>query len=132
VSSGDRAPDHLTKRDIPDDSTSDSHHLAQHNYMDNGLVAVNPNGRHPIYDLLSRSQAAWKEKKARQSRTLRQATKEYRRRYQRPPPKGFDKWYVRRESSIASSSRPPSRWQYMMDNNVQLPDEYDQIVGTPL
>ncbi|KAI5451156.1 hypothetical protein NCC49_002032 [Naganishia albida] len=82
----------------------------EHNYMDNGLVAVNPNGRHPIYDLLARSQAAWKEKKARQSRTLRQATKEYRRRYQRPPPKGFDKW-----------------WQYIMDNNVQLPDEYDQI-----
>jgi hypothetical protein len=75
-------------------SSGESAHLQQHNYMDNGLVAVNPHGRHPIFDLLTRSQAAWSEKTSRQSKTLRQATKEYRKRYQRPPPKGFDLWYV--------------------------------------
>ncbi|KAJ9108572.1 hypothetical protein QFC19_002288 [Naganishia cerealis] len=84
--------------------------LEEHTYMDNGLVAVNPRGRHPIYDLLSRSQKQWMEKSARQSSTLRQAVKEYRRRYHRSPPKGFDLW-----------------WNYVQENNVQLPDEYDQI-----
>ncbi|KAJ9115819.1 hypothetical protein QFC22_004960 [Naganishia vaughanmartiniae] len=84
--------------------------IEEHTYMDNGLVAVNPRGRHPIYDLLKRSQKAWKDKSARQSTTLRQAVKEYRRRYQRSPPKGFDLW-----------------WNYVQENNVQLPDEYDQI-----
>jgi hypothetical protein len=66
--------------------------LKPHNYMDNGLVAVNPHGRHPIFDLLKRSQDAWREKSSKQSTTLWQAAKEYRRRYQRPPPKGFDQW----------------------------------------
>lgn len=68
--------------------------LKPHNYMDNGLVAVNPHGRHPIFDLLTRSQEAWRKKSAKQSTTLWQAAKEYRKRYQRPPPKGFDQWYV--------------------------------------
>lgn len=68
--------------------------MEEHIYMDNGLVAVNPHGRHPIYDLLDRSQKAWQEKSARQSTTLQQAVKEYRRRYQRSPPKGFDLWCV--------------------------------------
>ena len=66
--------------------------IKPHNYMDNGLVAVNPQGRHPIFDLLTRSQEAWRQKTSKQSTTLWQATKEYRKRYQRPPPKGFDQW----------------------------------------
>jgi hypothetical protein len=33
----------------------------------------------------------------RQSKTLEQAVKEYTRRYGRPPPKGFDDWYVSRD-----------------------------------
>ncbi|KAJ9094728.1 hypothetical protein QFC21_005886 [Naganishia friedmannii] len=106
--------DTLVDKFFPDpDATSvdvDQPEIQEHTYMDNGLVAVNPHGRHPIYDLLTRSQKAWRDKSARQSTTLRQAVKEYRRRYQRSPPKGFDLW-----------------WNYVQENNVQLPDEYDQI-----
>lgn len=72
--------------------TAEKVELKPHNYMDNGLVAVNPQGRHPIFELLTRSQEAWRQKTSKQSSTLWQATKEYRRRYQRPPPKGFDQW----------------------------------------
>ncbi|KAG8961623.1 Glycosyltransferase Family 90 domain containing protein [Tulasnella sp. 419] len=73
-------------------------------------MEVNPDGPHPVYDLIRRSERAWEEKHAKASRTLRDAVKEYRRRYNRWPPKGFDKW-----------------WNYVQENNVQLPDEYDQI-----
>jgi hypothetical protein len=80
----------------PDAAHVDLQHseIEEHIYMDNGLVAINPHGRHPIYDLLTRSQKAWKDKSARQSTTLQQAVKEYRRRYQRSPPKGFELWCV--------------------------------------
>lgn len=36
--------------------------------------------------------------------------REYKRRYKRNPPAGFDKW-----------------WKFVEENNVQLPDEYDSI-----
>lgn len=66
--------------------------LAQHSYLANGLVEVNPKGQHPIYDLLDRGHDAWNTKLAGASRTLGQAVDEYRRRYSRAPPKGFDRW----------------------------------------
>lgn len=44
------------------------------------------------------------------SKTLEEACREYERRYRRLPPLGFDKW-----------------WAYVQENQVQLPDEYDQI-----
>lgn len=53
----------------------------------------------------------WKEKLARQSDTLEEAVVEYKRRYNRRPPAGFDRW-----------------WTFCKDNNVQLPDEYDTIM----
>ncbi|KAF8918437.1 glycosyl transferase family 90-domain-containing protein [Mucidula mucida] len=83
--------------------------LAEHTYA-NGLLVVNPDGRHPIFDLIARAELDWKEKQRRASRTLGEAVKEYRKRYRRDPPKGFDKW-----------------WEYVQRHNVQLPDEYDQI-----
>ncbi|EIN06948.1 hypothetical protein PUNSTDRAFT_104368 [Punctularia strigosozonata HHB-11173 SS5] len=46
----------------------------------------------------------------RQSRSLQEAVLEYKRRYGRLPPKGFDHW-----------------WDYVQANKVMLPDEYDQI-----
>ncbi len=46
-----------------------------------------------------------------QSKTLDEAVINYRRRYNRAPPKGFDKW-----------------WEYAMKNDVKMVDEYDQIV----
>ncbi|TXT03887.1 hypothetical protein VHUM_04310 [Vanrija humicola] len=77
----------------------------------NGRLLVNPNSKtHPITQLLESAQANWDEKVAKQSKTLKQAVAEYKRRYHRPPPVGFDKW-----------------WAYVVDNNVQMPDEYDQI-----
>lgn len=77
-----------------------------------GLLALNESaqGRHPLYDLIARGEELWREKLDKQSKTLRQACEEYERRYKRRPPAGFDKW-----------------WEWTIANNVQLPDEYDQI-----
>ncbi|KAF5310074.1 hypothetical protein D9619_010334 [Psilocybe cf. subviscida] len=84
--------------------------LGNHIYNANGLLEVNPEGPHPIYELVERVQEAWDQKLAKASKTLEEAVVEYQRRYKRPPLRGFDLW-----------------WQYVLDNNVQLPDEYDQI-----
>ncbi|GFZ52429.1 hypothetical protein JCM24511_10202 [Saitozyma sp. JCM 24511] len=65
---------------------------------------------HPVYQLIRDARQAWDDKLDRQSRSLLEAVKEYRRRYGRAPPKGFDRW-----------------WKYVVENNVTLPDEYDQI-----
>jgi hypothetical protein len=85
---------------------------SEHEYKRNGLLVVNPQARHPIWDLIEKSRADWDAKQARQSKTLEEAVNNYRGRYNRSPPKGFDKW-----------------WKYAMDNNVKLVDEYDQIVS---
>lgn len=66
--------------------------MPSHVYLDNGLVRVNPEGRHPIYDLIDESSKAWQKKKSAASKTLSQAVEEYHRRYHRSPPKGFDRW----------------------------------------
>ncbi|KZT24399.1 glycosyltransferase family 90 protein [Neolentinus lepideus HHB14362 ss-1] len=84
--------------------------LPPHVYRSDGLLVVNPEGAHPIYELIERAEEAWDNKLRRASRTLGQAVEEYKRRYRRLPPKGFDHW-----------------WRYVQDHNVQLPDEYDQI-----
>jgi hypothetical protein len=41
-----------------------------------GLVEVNPDGRHPIYDLIQHAEAEWDEK-LRQSKALDEAVEEY-------------------------------------------------------
>ncbi|KAJ7721132.1 glycosyl transferase family 90-domain-containing protein [Mycena metata] len=84
--------------------------LGQHIYHPNGLLYVDPSGAHPIPELIVRAEAQWARKLASASTSLRQAAAEYTRRYDRLPPKGFDLW-----------------WGYAIANNVQLPDEYDQI-----
>ncbi|KAF5391052.1 hypothetical protein D9757_003999 [Collybiopsis confluens] len=76
----------------------------------NGLVEVNPEGPHPIFELMKRAEEEWSEKLRKASSSLDEAIGEYRRRYRRNPPKGFDKW-----------------WAYVQAHDVQLPDEYDQI-----
>ncbi|KAI5480769.1 glycosyltransferase family 90 protein [Pseudohyphozyma bogoriensis] len=83
---------------------------SSHTFHPNGLLLVNPKGRHPIFVLIERAEKRWKEKLARQSRTLKDAVREYKSRYRRNPPKGFDDW-----------------WRFAEENNVQLRDEYDQI-----
>jgi len=66
--------------------------LGNHTYKADGLVEVNPDGAHPIYELVERAQEAWDRKVARASRTLEEAVEEYERRYHRLPPRGFDLW----------------------------------------
>jgi hypothetical protein len=47
----------------------------------------------------------------KQSRSLRAAVEEYKRRYFIDPPAGFDKW-----------------WTFCEENNVKIRDEYDQLM----
>ncbi|KAG6884641.1 hypothetical protein C0993_009358 [Termitomyces sp. T159_Od127] len=84
--------------------------LEKHLYRSDGLLEVNPNGMHPIFELIRDAEAAWDAKLERSSKTLAEAVVEYQRRYKRLPPRGFDDW-----------------WRYVQKHNVQLPDEYDQI-----
>lgn len=64
----------------------------RHIYLSNGLLQVNEDGPHPIYELMKQAEKDWKGKLERASTTLEQAVREYRRRYHRYPPKGFDIW----------------------------------------
>lgn len=68
---------------------------ASHTYRPDGFLEVNPNGTHPIFDLITKAEAAWYAKLRRASSTFQEAVEEYVRRHNRPPPKGFDKWYVK-------------------------------------
>lgn len=86
-------------------------------YHPNGYLLVQEPGTaseplepHPILTLIQRGEQRWQAKLANSSRTLEQCVKEYRRRYARPPPYGFEKW-----------------WKYAVDNKVIIKDEYDQI-----
>ncbi|BEI95985.1 hypothetical protein CcaverHIS631_0109340 [Cutaneotrichosporon cavernicola] len=100
-----QAPRRVPRVPLPDEVRSAKHALR------GAMLHVNPESRvHPIYQLIRDGRAAWDAKIARQSTSLRQATDEYVRRYRRAPPVGFDRW-----------------WHYVVNNSVQLPDEYDQI-----
>jgi hypothetical protein len=67
---------------------------------------------HPIPRLMARAEDNFRDLLSRQSRTLHAAVKEYKRRYRRDPPKGFDDW-----------------WRFAQANNVKMVDEYDGLVG---
>lgn len=73
-------------------------------------VANDQHTLHPIHRLLVKAKADWHAKLSRQSRTLDQAQREYRRRYGREPPAGFSEWFA-----------------FAQRNKVVLVDEYDQI-----
>ncbi|KAF7368753.1 hypothetical protein MVEN_00200300 [Mycena venus] len=112
----------VTRTAIPTDSPSNNRlkrpkfkpkkekPFGAHTYLPNGLLSVNSLAAHPIPELIVRAEAAWAAKLSRASTTLRQAVAEYTRRYNRLPPRGFEKW-----------------WAYAAVHNVALPDEYDQI-----
>nr|XP_018260022.1 uncharacterized protein I303_08094 [Kwoniella dejecticola CBS 10117]OBR82180.1 hypothetical protein I303_08094 [Kwoniella dejecticola CBS 10117] len=83
----------------------------EHKVGEDGLLKVNPKSTvNPIHQLIRDARDEWDKKVNTQSKTLLEATKEYTRRYGRKPPEGFDKW-----------------WDYVVENNIPLPDEYDQI-----
>lgn len=63
---------------------------------------------HPIPQLMADAEENFRQLLSRQSRTLEQAVEEYKRRYNRPPPRGFDEW-----------------WKFANDNGVVMIDEYD-------
>lgn len=73
--------------------------LSETHVEDNdGMLRLNVTSRiHPIYQLMQNAAREWESKVSRQSKSLHEAVVEYRRRYGRPPPEGFDKWwhYVR-------------------------------------
>ncbi|QRW27592.1 glycosyltransferase family 90 protein [Rhizoctonia solani] len=67
-------------------------------------------GRHPIHGLITDAEAKRNNLVQRQSTTLSAAVKEYRRRYGRQPPAGFEQWY-----------------EFARSINFKLIDEFDQI-----
>jgi hypothetical protein len=67
---------------------------------------------HPIPRLMDEAEQRFRTKLAGQSKTLKAAVAEYKRRYKRPPPKGFDEW-----------------WKFATRHEVRLVDEYDTLVG---
>jgi len=68
--------------------------LEKHSYRSDGLLEVNNDGAHPIFELVREAEKMWTEKLQRASKSLIDAVVEYRRRYKRDPPKGFDLWYI--------------------------------------
>ena len=68
------------------------------------------NSHHPIYILAEEAKARFEDIQLHQSRSLQNAVAEYKKRYGRNPPPGFDDWY-----------------QFAIDNDVQLVDEFDYL-----
>ena len=66
--------------------------------------------RHPILQLVQRTQNEFQAINARQSKTFQEAVTEYQRRYQMPPPPHFDEWY-----------------KFAVRQGTQLIDEYNSI-----
>lgn len=76
----------------PADSITLEKPVTLHEYRDDGLLWVSSTASHPIHDLIADAANKWLIKNNVASRNLREAVGEYRRRYGRLPPKGFDKW----------------------------------------
>ena len=66
---------------------------------------------HPIPRLMQEAEEKYKKKLGSQSKTLKAAVMEYKRRYRRPPPKGFDAW-----------------WEFAQKYDVKMIDEYDGMI----
>lgn len=66
---------------------------------------------HPIPKLMDAAEAQFRKKLAGQSTTLKAAVAEYKKRYKRSPPKGFDEW-----------------WSFAQKYGVKMVDEYDGLV----
>lgn len=67
---------------------------------------------HPITKLMDEAEETYRQKLEGQSRTLKAAVGEYRRRYKRAPPRGFEEW-----------------WEFAQENGAMFVDEYDGLVA---
>ncbi|ORY27899.1 glycosyl transferase family 90-domain-containing protein [Naematelia encephala] len=75
-----------------------------------GYIAAAIREEHPIEVLMRRGKDQWHSLLDRQSKTLREAVQEYRRRHGRAPPVGFEGW-----------------WAFCQAHNVKIVDDYDRI-----
>lgn len=66
---------------------------------------------HPISKLMEEAEAKYRKKLGGQSKTLRAAVAEYKRRYRRSPPRGFGEW-----------------WAFAQAHDVKMVDEYDSLM----
>ena len=66
--------------------------------------------QHPIPKLMAEAEVKFRDRLSKQSKTLAEAVKEYKKRFKRDPPRGFDHW-----------------WRFVQDNNVLMVDEYNAI-----
>ena len=78
----------------------------------NGLLGLTGNKKHPIELLVEHAKAEHTNLVNRQSKTLQEAITEYKRRYSREPPPGFDHWY-----------------KAAVEANVPIIDEYDTVMA---
>ncbi|KAJ9094050.1 hypothetical protein QFC21_006151 [Naganishia friedmannii] len=69
----------------------------------------------PILGLLRDGERKWQDMLSQQSTTLEEAVTEYKTRWGRNPPRGFDEW-----------------WEFATNRGVLLPDEYDSIIQSLL
>jgi len=67
---------------------------------------------HPIPKLMEEAEEQFRKKLGGQSKTLKDAVVEYKRRYLRDPPKGFDEW-----------------WNFAQKHKVKMVDEYDGLMA---
>ncbi|OXB38294.1 hypothetical protein LQV05_006535 [Cryptococcus neoformans] len=72
--------------------------------------APKPPIQHPIPKLMADARNEFDQKIKKQSKSLPEAVAEYKKRYGRNPPKGFDEWYA-----------------FAKENNAIIIDEYDQL-----
>lgn len=96
-----------TESYLPTDPTSSSQLARSSSTRLAGNVAD-----HPIPHLMADAERRFRALLSRQSHSLRGAVAEYKRRYGRNPPKGFDAW-----------------WRFVHDNKVKMVDEYDGLVS---
>ncbi|KAK2464483.1 hypothetical protein APHAL10511_003462 [Amanita phalloides] len=75
------------------------------------LVASDKQPHHPIPKLMEDAEVQFKKKLGSQSKTLKAAVAEYKSRYKRNPPYGFDQWFL-----------------FAQQNDVKMIDEYDGLV----
>ncbi len=68
--------------------------------------------QHPIPKLMDDAEDMYRIKLRRQSKTLEAAVAEYKKRYKRNPPKGFDEW-----------------WSFAKENGVKMVDEFDGLMS---